>query len=207
MIKKLFAIWAILKNRMIDTGERQIPSIPGTLENLDIKHTQRYKWASVFTHNKRVYDLACGTGYGSLLLKASNYIGFDNSLETVEYATKYYATNSSITFSQADACAMPVTLEAADVIVSFETIEHLKDPEAFLSWCASHGKLLLISSPIRSSFGQSHFHLFEYRLEQFDRVLNKYFSKVSMFIQKHNQGIIYPCLPEDKGVAIGVCQP
>lgn len=192
---------------MKNTGERQIPNIPGTLENLDIKHTQRYEWASAFTHNKRVYDIACGAGYGSLLLEASEYIGFDNSLEAVEYATKYYATNSSIAFFQADACAMSPTLDVTDVIVSFETIEHLKDPEAFLHWCARHGKLLLISSPIRHSFGRSPFHLFEYRLVKFNEALDKYFSKVTMFIQKAGQGITYPCLPEDKGVAVAVCQP
>lgn len=189
------------------TGEREIPSLPGTLEDLDIKHTQRYAWAAMFTRHKRVYDVACGVGYGSQLLEAAQYTGFDNSPEAIEYASQFYATNESISFLVADACAMPTELAEVDVVVSFETIEHLKEPEAFLAWCSKHGRLLLISSPIRGSFGRSHFHLFEYRLVQFDQVLHKYFSKVTMFIQKKDQGIIYPCLPEDKGVAIGVCQP
>lgn len=192
---------------MKKTGEQQIPSIPGTYVGVDIKSVERHHWASAFTHGKKVYDLACGTGYGSLLLEASNYTGFDYSPEAIEYATTHYATDPSITFIQADACAMPPTLEETDVIVSFETIEHLKDPEALLRWCANHGKLLLISSPIRGSYGRSRFHLFEYRLVEFIKVLNKYFSKITMFIQRDNQGIAYPCLPEDKGVAIGVCQP
>lgn len=188
------------------TGEREIPSVPGTLKNLDIKHLERYKWASTYTHGRRVYDIACGAGYGSLLLEASNYVGFDNSLEAIEYANKYYAADPSISFFQADACTMSPTRKTADVIVSFETIEHIKDPEAFLSWCSSHSKLLLISSPIRNSFGRSRFHLFEYRLEKFNEALNKYFSKVTMFIQKADQGITYPCYPNDKGVAVAVCQ-
>ncbi|MDO8487692.1 MAG: class I SAM-dependent methyltransferase [bacterium] len=192
---------------MKNTGERQIPSLPGTLENLDIKHTQRYQWASAFTHHKRVYDIACGTGYGSLLLEASTYTGFDNSAEAIEYANQYYATNESVKFAVVDACAMPSDIEITDVIVSFETIEHLKEPEAFLDWCSKHSQMLIISSPIRGSFGRSHFHLFEYRLEQFSQVLHKYFSKVTLFTQKQDQEIVYPCLPEDKGVAIGVCQP
>jgi len=192
---------------MKDTGERQIPSTPGTLENVDIKHLERYRWASTYTCGKRVYDIASGAGYGSLILAASKYTGFDNSPEAIEYATKYYAADPGISFFQADACSMSPTLDIADVIVSFETIEHIKDPESFLSWCSTHGKLLLISSPIRGSFGRSHFHLFEYRLEEFNEVLNKYFSKVTMFIQKAGQGIAYPCLPDDKGVAVAVCQP
>ena len=188
------------------TGEREVPTIPGTLKNIDIKHLERYQWASTYTRGKRVYDIACGAGYGSLILEASDYFGFDNSLEAVKYATEYYATNSKIAFYQRDACTMSPTLDAADVILSFETIEHLKDPEAFLGWCCSHGKLLLISSPIRGSYGRSRFHLFEYKLAQFSEVLNKYFSKVTMFIQKAGQGITYPCLPNDKGVAVAVCQ-
>lgn len=192
---------------MKDTGERQIPSIPGTLENLDIKHLERYKWASTYTCGKRVYDIACGTGYGSLILAASKYVGFDNSPEAVQYATKYYATDPRVSFFQADACRMSPTLDVADVIVSFETIEHIKDPESFLHWSANHAKLFLISSPIRGSFGRSRFHLFEYELTKFNDILNKYFSKVTMFIQKANQGITYPCLLNDKGVAVAVCQP
>jgi hypothetical protein len=111
-----------------------------------------------------------------------------------------------VKFAVADACNMPVDLKPVDVIVSFETIEHIKDPEAFLRWCADHTQTLLISSPIRGSFGRSRFHLFEYRLQQFSDVLNKYFGDVQMYIQKHDAGITYPCLPEDRGVALAVCQ-
>lgn len=191
---------------MEDTGERQIPQNPGTLDGLDIKHTQRYEWASTFTRSKRVYDIACGTGYGCLILEASDYTGYDNSAEAIEYASQFYATKSSVKFAVADACAMPANLEPADVIVSFETIEHIKDPEAFLRWCAEHTQTLLISSPIRGSFGRSRFHLFEWRIHEFSNTLNKYFPKVQLLVQKQNVGIIYPCHPEDKGVAVAVCQ-
>ena len=188
------------------TGEREVPSVPGTIEGVDEKHLQRYRWAALYTRNKKVYDVACGTGYGSLLLGASEYKGFDYSPETVDYANKYYATIKSVSFSVADACNMPEELDTTEVIVSFETVEHLKDPEVFLHWCANHGKVLLISTPIRHSFGRSHFHLFEYRLSQFIDVLNKYFVSVQMFVQKQGGEIVYPCRPEDKGVAIAVCQ-
>lgn len=188
------------------TGEREVPDKPGTLEGIDIKHTERYEWASSYTHNKQVYDIACGVGYGSHLLGASSYVGFDNNLETIDYATKYYATQNSISFSLADACSMPQTLTVADVIVSFETIEHIKYPDKFLSWCTTHTKLLLISSPIRHSFKRSRFHLFEYKLSEFEEVLKKHFNKISTFIQKNDAEIVYPCQANDKGVAVAVCQ-
>lgn len=190
---------------MKPTGEREIPSEPGTTKGIDPKHLERYKWASSYTHGKFVYDIASGSGYGSLLLEAKKYLGFDNSPEAIEYATKYYG-RPPVSFSQADACFMPKTLEVCDLIVSFETIEHIKNPYAFLEWCSTHAKLLLISTPIRGSFGRSRFHLFEYSLIEFKQTLRKYFSKLTMFIQKDNSEIAFPCLTGSKGVAIGVCQ-
>ncbi|KKQ94576.1 MAG: Glycosyl transferase family 2 [Candidatus Woesebacteria bacterium GW2011_GWB1_39_10b] len=188
------------------TGERQIPATPGTIEGIDIKHIERYKWASVFTYNKRVYDIACGVGYGSLLLKAGEYSGYDNSQETIEYAKEYYSKKLKVKFFAADAYNMP-DLPVADVVVSFETIEHLEKPDAFLAWCSHHGEILVISSPIKNSFARSKFHLFEYRLNEFSEALKKHFSNIEMFIQKNDLGIIYPCKkPDDKGVAIAICQ-
>jgi 2-polyprenyl-3-methyl-5-hydroxy-6-metoxy-1,4-benzoquinol methylase len=192
---------------MQDTGERQIPKFPGTLEGLDPKHLVRYRWASTYTRGKRVYDIACGTGYGSLILEASHYVGLDNSPETVKYANKYYGDGQTVTFSEADACNLSQTLEPADIIVSFETIEHLKNPEAFLNWCKSHGRILLISSPIRGSFGRSRFHLFEYRREEFETVLKKYFSEITVFLQGTNGEIISAPSTGGKGVAVVICQP
>lgn len=187
------------------TGEREVPKIPGTTQGIDIKHIQRYQWAKSYTKGKLVYDISSGAGYGSLLLKSKNYVGFDISREAVEYANKYYG-RKDVSFHLADACNMPNDLAPVDIIVSFETIEHLEKPEQFLIWCRNHSKMLVISSPIRGSFGKSRFHLFEYSLDKFNRVLKKYFDDVTMFIQKKDLGIIFPCQPEDKGVAVAVCQ-
>ena len=189
---------------MENTGERQIPSIPGTLEGLDPKHVQRYEFASAIVRGKKVFDVACGTGYGKLLLQARKYYGFDISAETIEYARQYYSGDNS-EFLVADASSMSDEYSKAEAIVSFETIEHLQDPGNFLDWCARHTDLLIISSPIRGSFPISRFHLFEYRLVKFQLALEGRYSKVNMFIQ-NNGSICYPCLPGDRGVAIAICQ-
>jgi 2-polyprenyl-3-methyl-5-hydroxy-6-metoxy-1,4-benzoquinol methylase len=191
---------------MEKTGEREIPSKPGTIEGIDSKHIKRYVWAASYAHGKRVYDIACGTGYGSLLLEASDYTGFDSSIETIEYAGANYRKGKTVKFSVADACKMPESMETADVIVSFETIEHIKEPEAFLKWCGAHGKMLLISSPIQGTCGHSRWHLFEYQLDKFEEILKKYFAKVNVFLQRDNGEIIYPCPPGSRGVAVAVCQ-
>lgn len=188
------------------TGEREIPLTPGTLDGLDVKHTDRYKWASSYTHGKKVYDIASGSGYGSMLLEAKEYTGFDNSDEAVDYANQYYKKSKKINFLQADASNMPSHLPKVDVIVSFETIEHITEPEKFLEWCSKHGQKLIISTPVRGSFKRSRFHLFEYRLIKFEEALKRFFPKIFLFIQKSDVGIIYPCRPDDKGVVIAVCE-
>ena len=190
---------------MKETGERLFPQNPGTLDGLDISHIERYRWASAFTRGKKVYDLACGTGYGASLLEAGEYKGFDNSAEAIEFANQHFGSDI-ISFEEADACAMPENLDPVEVIVSFETIEHLKQPEELVKWCASHTKLLVISSPIKISFGRSHFHLFEYKVHEFEEVLNRHFPKMQMLVQKLPGGIIYLYQPKDKGVAIAICQ-
>jgi 2-polyprenyl-3-methyl-5-hydroxy-6-metoxy-1,4-benzoquinol methylase len=188
------------------TGERQLPDVPGSLVGLDIKHTQRYQWASTYTRGKKVYDVACGAGYGNLILMASSYTGFDISSEAIEYAKTYYTVGPTDRFYVEDANDMPI-MDMADVIVSFETVEHIKEPEKFMKWCSLFGKTTLISSPIKRSYRMSHYHLFEYKLSEFKGAISKYFSKVDYFIQKDGVGIIYPCLDDDKGVAIALCQP
>jgi 2-polyprenyl-3-methyl-5-hydroxy-6-metoxy-1,4-benzoquinol methylase len=187
------------------TGEREVPTVTGTLQGIDIKHLWRYQMTSVFTYNKLVYDMGSGSGYGSLLLKAKKYEGFDCSQEAVDYSNKYYGSES-VKFLIADICKMSDKLKTADVIVCFEAIEHLKDPDALLKWCSKHGKLFVVSTPIRYSFPRSHFHLFEYRLKIFVQVLEKYFTNVQIFLQGQDGKITYPCCSKDKGVAFAVCQ-
>src|SRR5437660_10222402 len=81
---------------------------------------------------------------------ASSVVGVDRDSETVEYARRRYG-GEGVSFIQADACAPPA-MPPFDLIVSFETIEHLDDPVRFLDVC--RGLLVLsgvfiVSTPYR----------------------------------------------------------
>ncbi len=96
-------------------------------------HVARYQLAKSFIKNKRVLDIACGEGYGSALLKqwgAKEVVGVDISEGSILNARKNFSSEGVI-FICGNAEQMQST-EKFDVIVSFETIEHISDPEAYL---------------------------------------------------------------------------
>src|SRR5882724_12375095 len=106
-----------------DTKEIPERLVPGTLEwdLYQVEHKQRYDWASGYCKDKRVLDVACGTGYGSAILAqkgAARVVGIDISIEAV-------ATNGKqptrLSLANGDACNLPFDDDAFDVVVSFET--------------------------------------------------------------------------------------
>lgn len=117
------------------------------------EHIERYRFASTLCSNKKILDIACGAGYGSKMISdsgAKQVIGADISNDNIKYAKSKYS-NDNITFVNHD-----VSFEFGeefDVVVSFETIEHVPDHIAAMKTLYSatkNGGLLIISSPNRS---------------------------------------------------------
>jgi 2-polyprenyl-3-methyl-5-hydroxy-6-metoxy-1,4-benzoquinol methylase len=103
-------------------------------------HVARYMWARRFVRpGDRVLDAACGLGYGSRVLAdgtlAESVHGVDVDPEAIAYAAEHYgADRSRLTFAAHDVASLGDLAAASfDVIVSFETVEHLPDPERFLA--------------------------------------------------------------------------
>jgi len=106
-------------------GERQVAP---TLDGIRADHRLRYEFVlKHFAPGSRVLDLACGVGYGSdILAKAGhNVLGVDISAEAIDYAKQHYSANGA-EFLVADVQNLP--FYGADVVVCFETIEHIEDP-------------------------------------------------------------------------------
>lgn len=98
-------------------------------------HMNRYLSAKNYVSGKRVLDVACGEGYGSKLLKdwgAKEVVGVDISGEAIAKAKETFGTQGGITFLQHTCETLPFDADSFDVIVSFETIEHVDNPERFL---------------------------------------------------------------------------
>lgn len=100
-------------------------------------HVARYHAACecVRPHD-RVLDASCGLGYGSHVLArnsvASHVLGVDIDARTIAYATDNYS-DARVTFAQGDVQRLADLPDSSvDVVVSFETLEHVPDPVAAL---------------------------------------------------------------------------
>lgn len=102
-------------------------------------HCVRYQKAADYIRpGDVVLDLACGYGYGSHILyhnsQAASVLGLDLESVAIDYANACYAQSDSVRFEAADAQNLKALPDASiDFIASFETIEHLPDPDAYLS--------------------------------------------------------------------------
>jgi SAM-dependent methyltransferase len=121
-------------------------------------HTRRYTLAREWVQpGMRVLDAACGLGYGAPILRAHpdvSITGVDTSDFAVAYARLHYARpGSAERFLKGDASRLEFAADATfDLVTSFETIEHVIDPAAFLAELArvlKPGGHLVLSVPNR----------------------------------------------------------
>jgi cyclopropane fatty-acyl-phospholipid synthase-like methyltransferase len=135
----------------IFTGEFFVPGeAPKRLEE---DHLSRYSFAADYVRGKKVLDIACGSGYGSRALLDAGAVtvdGVDLSEDVIEFATKKFACEG-VRYC-CDTVYSYSSDRPYDVIVSFETIEHVDDHKMALNnlyrLLADDG-VLLISSPNR----------------------------------------------------------
>src|SRR6266436_4907496 len=161
--------------------------VPGTLawDLYQVEHKQRYEWASGYCQGKRVLDVACGTAYGSTILAqrgAAHVVGVDISVQAIASNGKRPAR---LALANGDACCPPFDDDSFEVVVSFETIEHLANPELLLaeiSRVLRPGGICICSSPNRDfvpSSGKKEvnpFHPSEMSYAEFNQLFGKYFA-------------------------------
>ena len=107
-------------------------------------HLERYVFAGTRTKG-RVLDAACGCGYGGHVLKTAGceVVGIDIEPDAIEYAKKYWPGAEYFEFD----LNRDSLLDEFDCVVSFETLEHLSNPEHALKQFAKVSKNLICSVP------------------------------------------------------------
>ena len=170
----------------------RINPLAGDDEELLALHRARYQFASGFVRGKRTLDIACGTGYGTEILShegSVQVLGVDISLEALMFARKHYASHNVI-FLEGNAEQIP-DVGKIDIVISFETIEHLQNPNKFLEGIKRilpKEGMLIISTPIRSkgtleTEPDNPFHVREWNENEFMSLLSSYAFKCDPYYQ------------------------
>jgi len=123
--------------------------VGGYAENI-----QRSEFALAYCQGKRVLDAGCGSGYGSYFLAsngAMSVLAVDISDEAIIEATRSYQL-ANLHFERRDVQTLTDEALSAqfDVVVNFEVLAHLPDPEKFIRGVTTvlvQGGTLVTSTP------------------------------------------------------------
>ena len=173
------------------TGER---FIPGTRGEIWVEHWHRYHFAARWARGRRVLDVACGEGYGAALLAggAAHVTGVDVSPAAIEHAQRAYEGAPNLEFVAASCAQLPVASASFDMVVSFETLEHIHEQEAFVAEMARVLKpegVLVLSCPNRLEYSDkrafaNEFHVKELYREELAALLASRFPETSWYGQR-----------------------
>jgi SAM-dependent methyltransferase len=173
------------------TGERYHPEAP---REMAYEHWHRYAFAMEIARGRQVLDAACGEGYGSALLArtAASVLGVDLSAEVIAHASARY-NHPRLRFTQGDALRLDgVEAESLDVVVSFETLEHVADQEGLLASFSRVLKpdgLLVLSTPDRRTYSDltghhNPHHVRELYREEFEELVGRHFPRMRLYGQR-----------------------
>ncbi|WP_082359517.1 class I SAM-dependent methyltransferase [Bosea sp. AAP35] len=189
-------------------GERYTTAVTGRIEH---EHLLRYLFARSFCGDCVVLDVASGEGYGAALLAqvARKVVGVDLSQEAVAHAQKAYAS-SNLSFCRGTCLSLPIASNSVDVVISFETIEHIEEHELLFSEfkrVMRRDGILIISTPDKIVYSQetgydNPFHKRELTRHEFASVIKKNFSH-SLFLGQNSGSVSimapisqYSCSPD-----------
>lgn len=176
------------------TGERLVPEVYGKIA---AEHLHRYSIAINYIKNKKVLDIASGEGYGTNILAeyASSVIGVDISEDAVLHAKNKYI-KENLSFHKGSALEIPFDSETFDVVVSFETLEHVSNQEKMLKEIKRVLKkdgILIISTPDKVNYSSQGDFLNPYHEKELDEVefknlLSREFEFINISYQKYISG-------------------
>jgi SAM-dependent methyltransferase len=95
----------------------------------------RYIWASQFCEGRDTIEVACGTGSGLGLIqkKAKSVRAGDYEEKNLQTVRDHYGDR--IPIEKTDAQALPYEDDSADLIILFEALYYLPEPEKFVKEC------------------------------------------------------------------------
>lgn len=175
------------------TGERFTPEC---VREIWYEHWHRYALARPLVAGRRVLDAACGEGYGSAFLAAAGaraVTGVDVDAGTIGHARRRYGDRAGLAFAHGSVADLPLADASVDVVVSFETVEHLLEQEEMVAEfdrVLAPGGCLLVSSPDRHAYNArgdgttNPYHVRELDRDEFTGLLRARFPALRLFGQR-----------------------
>lgn len=173
------------------TGERFLPEREGEIW---YEHWHRYALARQLSQHRTVLDVACGEGYGAAMVAegADRVLGVDISADAIRHAKNRYGHHTNLEFVPASCDRLPFPDASFDLVISFETIEHIEAQQAFIAELARVLRpdgVLLLSSPNKRLYSDAHdyhneFHVRELYRNELEELLREEFPYRSWLGQK-----------------------
>lgn len=166
-----------------------------SLSEIAPDHVERYRFAATkLARYDRVLDAACGCGYGSSILHDAGCMvdGIDASSSAITFAEEFYP-GPTYRIMKIEAGAFP--RKWYDAVVSFETIEHLRDPLHALQLFKDRTDGLIVSTPNEELYpfmaqnfeGDEHPHIRHYTPQELEDLLNSAGFKVEAKFHQKNK--------------------
>ena len=158
------------------------------------EHIARYHKLLEYKLGSYVLDIACGSGYGTKFISesGSKVLGVDQSSSTIMDNIRKFSNNSNLAFQSGDAEKLTFAQNSFSSVVSFETIEHLTNPEEFLKGVRdilqSDGLFFvstpnaLITKPI-NGIPSNPYHVKEYTPDELLLLLSSFFRVLEVYGQ------------------------
>jgi len=155
------------------------------------EHKQRYEFIKPLLHGN-VLDIACGTGYGAQIIDdtINRYYGVDFSQDAIDDANKYNKLEKN-EFSQGSIVSIDFKDQKFDIVISFETLEHIEDYNKALSEILrvlkSTGTFVgsvpskEFDDKCEDVYGKNPYHITRFNFEKIQNLLSKNFKYVEFF--------------------------
>lgn len=147
----------------------------------------RYVFASNYVKG-RVLDVACGSGYGSNYLarkEVKKVFGVDLDGTPLKIARKFYSL-PNLELIQASVLELPFPDNFFDVVISFETIEHLYETDRYIfeiKRVLKKGGIFICSTPNIKYTQHPDFHVHEFYHNEFFALLENNFTEIEKYGQ------------------------
>ncbi len=160
------------------------------------RHFARYLLARNYAAGKRVIDAACGAGMGAALLAevAQSVLGLDLDEKLLDWAQAHFA-RPNVTYRLHNLHNPVEAAEPVDLITSFETLEHVREPGRCLgnlAACLRGDGVALVSVPNGTKElceqADKPYHKRHFSAEELTELVKTHFERVELFSQVYRRG-------------------